>query len=380
MATPPNINAAANSTTWIALLGRKDEPADGITDYCQQLAKSAAKRGIEVRPVRVEWATQGWPSALKNLLRESKNWRGIWVLPQYAAMSWSGRGFPVGALATVAILRMRGARCATVFHEPWGVGGTGLIGRIRGAFQNWVVRTLHRFSEKSIFTIPLNTVPWLKHNDHDNNRDNKSASIPLGPNIPENLTRRTAPANNENTTRTAVVFCVSESPYGEREIADVAAAMRAAAAAAPELRLRAIFVGRGTTEQKNVIAEAFSGSNIELKIRGVCDAWEVTKLFTESDVMFAVRGRLYLRRGSALAGLACGLPIIGYGGEATGTILEQGGIALVPFGDRAALGQALREILTNPAKWQEMHEKNRALQQKYLSWDVIAESYAGFLK
>src|SRR5580698_2415303 len=98
MATPPNINAAVNTTTWIALLGRKDEPADGITDYCEQLAKSAAKRGIEVRPVRVQWATQGWPSALKSLLRESKNWRGLWVLPQYAAMGWSKRGFPAGAL------------------------------------------------------------------------------------------------------------------------------------------------------------------------------------------------------------------------------------------------------------------------------------------
>jgi glycosyltransferase involved in cell wall biosynthesis len=373
MATQQNTNTAAHSTTWIALLGRKDDPADGITDYCQQLAKSAAKRGIDVRLVRVEWAKQGWISALKNLLQQSKNWRGMWVLPQYAAMGWSGRGFPVGALATVAILRMRGARCATVFHEPWGLGGPRAIDRIRCAFQNWVVRTLHRVSEKSVFTIPLNTVPWLTERDYQ-----KSASIPLGPNIPENLTRRTAPVNNENLTRTVVVFCVSESPYGEREIADVAGAMRAAAT--PGLRLRAIFVGRGTTELKNVIAQAFTDSNIEVKIPGLCDAPQVTKIFSESDAMLAVRGRLYLRRGSALAGLACGLPIIGYGGETRGTILEQGGIALVPFGDCEALGLALREILTSPPKWQEMHDKSLALQQKYLSWDVIAESYARFLE
>jgi glycosyltransferase involved in cell wall biosynthesis len=372
MATPPNTNAAPNSTTWIALLGRKDEPADGITDYCQQLAKSAAKRGIDVQLVRVEWAKQGWISALKTLLQQSKNWRGTWVLPQYAALGWSKRGFPVGALATPAILRMRGARCAPVFHEPWGVGGTGMIGRIRGSFQNWVVRTLHRQSEKSVFTIPLNTVPWLTERDY-----NKSASIPLGPNIPENLTRRIAPAPSANAIRTVVVFCVSESPYGDREIADVAGAMRAAAT--PQLRLRMVFVGRGTTELKNVITEAFANSNIEVVVRGVCEAPEVTEIFSQSDAMLAVRGRLYLRRGSALAGLACGLPIVGYGGESTGTILEQGGIALVPFGDRQALGLALREILSSPAKWQEMHDKSLALQQKYLSWDVIARDFDNFL-
>jgi glycosyltransferase involved in cell wall biosynthesis len=373
MSTQPDHTAAPSSTTWIALLGRKDEPADGITDYCQQLAASAAKRGIEVRLVRVEWAQQGWPSALKNLLRQSKNWRGVWVLPQYAAMGWSGRGFPVGALLSVAILRLRGARCAMVFHEPWGVGGTGVIGRIRGAFQNWTVRTLYRASEKSIFTIPLSTVPLLA-----NVSDNKSASIPLGPNIPESLTRRIAHAVSANATRTVVVFCVSESPYGEREIADVAGAMRAATT--PDLRLRIIFVGRGTSELKNVITEAFAGSNIEVVVRGVCSAPEVTDIFSESDAMLAVRGRLYLRRGSALAGLACGLPILGYGGEASGTILEQGGIALVPFGDREALGLALREILLSPTRWQEMHDKSLALQQKYLSWDVIAKDFDNFLR
>lgn len=359
--------------TWIALLGRKDEPADGITDYCQQLAKSAAGRGIDVQLVRVEWAKQGWIGALKNLLQQSENWRGIWVLPQYAAMGWSKRGFPVGLLASVAILRLRGARCATVFHEPWGVGGTGLIGRIRGTFQNWVVRTMYRVSEKSIFTIPLNTVPWLAESG-----GTKSASIPLGPNIPENLTRRIAPAASPDATRAVVVFCVSESPYGDREIADVAGAMRAAAA--PGLRLRAVFVGRGTTELKNVITAAFAGSNIEVVVRGVCDAPEVTQIFSNSDAMLAVRGRLYLRRGSALAGLACGLPIFGYGGESAGTILEEGGIALVPFGDREALGLALGEILTSPARWQEMHDKSLALQQKYLSWDVIAKDFDNFLR
>jgi len=207
--------------------------------------------------------------------------------------------------------------------------------------------------------------------------DAKSVSIPLGPNIPENLAKRTAAHAPDDTKKTVVVFCVSEPPHGDREVHDIAAAMRLAAS--KETRLRVVFVGRGTTEAQNTIDRAFEGSEIEVCNRGLCEAAEVSRIFSEADVMLAVRGRLYLRRGSALAGLACGLPIIGYAGAAEGTFIQDAGIILVPFEDQTALGSALQCILTDSALWQELHGKNLSFQQKYLSWTVIAASYAGFL-
>jgi hypothetical protein len=357
--------------TWIALLGRKDEPADGIADYCAYLGQNLAKLGIELKPVRVEWAKNGWLRALWALWRNSKHWRGKWVIPHYTAMSWSKRGFPVGVLASTAILRWHGARGAILFHEPAGVDGPRAIDKVRRAFQNWTVRTLYRYNEKSIFTIPLNTVPWLPTDDA------KSVSIPLGPNIPENLANRTALQNRNGSAKTVVVFCVSESPYGEREVADIAAATRFAAAGGTKLRV--IFVGRGTSEMKGAIDRAFEGSEIEIHKRGVCEATEVTHIFSEADAMLAVRGKINLRRGSALAGLACGLPIIGYAGAADGSILEEAGITLVPFRDHRSLGSALHEILNNANLWREMHEKNLRVQKTYFSWSVIAVSYTEFL-
>ena len=357
--------------TWIALLGRKDFPADGITDYCGYLGQNLATRGIELRIARVDWVEKGWLRAVVDLWRESRGWRGLWVLPQYTALGWSGRGFPLGIMISAAILRIRCARCAMVFHEPWGTEGPRLIDRIRCAFQNWTVRTLYRLSEKSIFTIPLSTIPWLPKGYA------KCASIPLGPNIPENLTNRSSLQNENGNAKTVVVFCVSESPHGEREIGEIAAAMRFVESAG--VKIRVIFVGRGTTEAKSAIDLAFANSSIEVYNRGLCEAEEVTRIFSESDAMVAVRGKLYLRRGSALAGLACGLPIVGYSGAATGTIIEEAGVTLVPFGDKQALGSALREVLTTPAIWKEMHEKNLRIQEKYLSWKVIAGSYADFL-
>jgi glycosyltransferase involved in cell wall biosynthesis len=362
--------ASAVTERWIALLGRKDEPADGVTDYCGYLAQNLAMLGIELKAVRVEWAKDGWLRAIRYVWHSSKQWCGMWIVPQYTAMSWSRRGFPVGALICAAILRWRGVRLAMLFHEPSGVDGPRMVDRLRCAFQNWTVRTLHRLADKSIFTVPLESLPWLSSND------GRSAFIPLGPNIPESLANRIASQDLNGTVKTVVIFCVSESPYAEREISDIAAATRLAASGGGKLRV--VFVGRGTVEAKSLIEEAFASSPVEATIHGICDAAEVTRIFSESDAMLAVRGKLYLRRGSALAGLACGLPIFGYAGGASGTFIEEAGIALVPFGDHQALGIALRHALTTPAVWQKMHEKNLHIQQKYFSWGVIAASYVDF--
>ncbi|MFZ3216183.1 MAG: glycosyltransferase [Candidatus Acidiferrales bacterium] len=364
----PKANAPSN--IWIALLGRRDVPADGVTDYCEHLGLALARHGIELRLARVEWSRDSWPRALRTLFRESKTWRGNWVVLQYTALAWSRRGFPVGGLLSLAILRFRGARCAVMLHEPWGTTGPRLIDRIRCAFQNWTVRTLHRFSRKSVVTVPLNTVPWMAGGAEH------SAFIPLGANIPENLANRSALLNRNGSQRTVVVFCVSEPPYHQREVADISQAARVAAAGG--VRLRVVFVGRGTAEAREEIDRAFQGTPVEACVRGICDAEEVTRIFSESHALIAVRGPFYLRRGSALAGLACGLPIVAYQGADRGAILDEAGIALVPFRDHGALGAALRDILTNPGLWQEMHEKNLRIQRDVFSWNVIAASYADF--
>jgi glycosyltransferase involved in cell wall biosynthesis len=365
----PKVNAPAE--IWIALLGRRDWPADGITDYCAHLRQALAPHGIDLQPARVEWQDGAWLSALQNLFRQSRQWRGKWVILQYTAMAWSQRGFPIGALLSLAILRLRGAQCAVLFHEPWGTSGPRLIDRIRCAFQNWTTRMLHRFSRKSIVTVPFNAVPWLSRSAE------RAAFIPLGPNIPENLTQRTATRDRNGVPRTVAVFCVSDPPYREREVSEISRAMRIASAEA--LGLRVVFAGRGTTEANDEIIRAFQGTQIEVCNRGLCDAAEVSRIFSEADAMLAVRGRLYLRRGSALAALACGLPIIGYAGAAQGTVIEAAGIALVPFGDSEALGAALRNVLTDADLWQEMHEKNLRIQQQVFSWNVIAVSYVEFI-
>src|SRR5271154_5344685 len=144
----------------IPLLAVRDGDMDGVTEYCNSLRRELPKHGFDVQLAGVPWDKIGWPRALWNLFRESAAWRGKWVLLQYTALGWSRRGFPLGAVAVSAILRRRGARCALVFHEPYrqAPGSRRWIDRVRGACQDWVVRSLHIRAEKSIFADPLDKI------------------------------------------------------------------------------------------------------------------------------------------------------------------------------------------------------------------------------
>jgi hypothetical protein len=167
---------------WIALTGKRDAPVDGVEDYCSFLAAALRQKGVDLQRERVAWDEVGWSAALKDLTAKSGAWRGRWVLLQFTSLAWSARGFPLPALEVLDILEASGARVAIVFHEASGQAeGRPVIQPIRAAFQNFVIRDLHRRAAKSIFTVPLSTIPWLSANDP------RATFIPIGANIPQTL-------------------------------------------------------------------------------------------------------------------------------------------------------------------------------------------------
>ena len=358
----------------IALLGRIDKPTDGLDDYCNFLGQALARRGVTLKRVYVPWDNEGWIRPLRRLWRESAAWRGEWVLLQYTALSWSRRGLTGGVLAAAAIVRRRGARCAVVFHEHTGFGGSSWRERVRHAFEIWVLRTLYRKSERSIFTIPLDTVEWLPPIGAERiapGDQKKAAFIPIGGNIPEHIDRRDAGAPTQE--KRVVVFGVRGFPAASGEVADAAGAMREAGKAIPNLRL--VVVGRGSREAQDEFASALEGCSVGLDVRGVLPAEEIAEEFCRADALLFVWSYITLQRGGALAGIACGLPIVGYGnGEPSGALAEAG-IEWSPWRDRKALAAALVRVLSEPKRWLELHERNLLVQEKYFSWNRIAELY-----
>jgi glycosyltransferase involved in cell wall biosynthesis len=355
-----------NPVKWIALLGRQDIPTDGVEDYCTFLGRALATQGIEMKQARVAWMEKGWTGALRQLSRECAAWRGSWILLQYTSFMWSRRGFPFPALIVLALLRRCGARVAIVFHEPGRQGGVRRIDRLRGACQDWVIQSLYRRAAKSIFTVPLETVAWLPQGQHN------ATFIPIGANIPERVDPRSA-SGCKNQEKTVIVFGVTEAPNAAREVEEIAAVIRGASEALAKLRL--VIVGRGSVEAQEQLARSLEKCSVNLVVRGVLSAEAVACEFERADVLLFVRGPINPRRGSALAGIASGLPIVGYRNGDIDDFLKDAGVEWSSWGDRDGLVRGLIRVLSDPRRWMDLHERNLEVQRNYLSWHRIAERF-----
>lgn len=359
----------------IALLGRRDSPTDGVEDYCSWLQKSLAARGCSLRLARVSWAELGWARALSRLWTDSAAWRGKWVLVQYTALQWSRRGFSFMLLPALWLLRKRGARVAVVFHDPspYSVRENAsilkrILDRARSELQRGVMRLAYLLSARSILTIPLEHVQWLPVNPEE------AAFIPVGANVPAvGIGEATAP------TRAAVsVFSLSGGQHASREIADIAHAVRKAAGRKPGLRL--LVFGRNSEQAEVPLRKVLAGCNVELSVLGLLPAEEASRALAGSDVLLWVRGPLTSGRGSAVAAVACGLPIVGYAGPQTAFPMTAAGAMLVPQGDREALSESLTQVLADETLRASLRERSRNAWQTYFSWDSIADRFLEVLQ
>jgi glycosyltransferase involved in cell wall biosynthesis len=355
---------------WVALLGRRDQPTDGVDDYCLFLGRALAPQEIELERVRVLWTEIGWIGALRQLSRESSAWCGRWVLLQYTALMWSRHGFPLGAVMALAVLRRRGARVAIVFHEPLRQARPRWIDRVRGTCQDWVIRILYRGAVKCIFTAPLETVAWLPKGEC------KAAFISIGANIPERVNRRFPPALADGG-KTVIVFGVTGAPVMAREVEQIAFVMRQASKELGKMRL--VAVGRGSIEARELLVRSLEGCKVEVVVRGVVPAEEVAGEFESADVLLFLRGAITPCRGSAIAGIACGLPIVGYRNGEIGDSFKNAGIEWAPWQDYESLTRGLVRVLSDPHRWTELHERNLEAQKNWFSWAAIAEKFCSVL-
>jgi glycosyltransferase involved in cell wall biosynthesis len=118
---------------------------------------------------------------------------------------------------------------------------------------------------------------------------------------------------------------------------------------------------------------------VELRVEGILPAEEVVKALSRSDVLLFVRAPISSRRGSAIAGIACGLPVIAYSGIETAPPITDAGVVLVSQGKSAGFGEALLRILTDAAYRESLAEQSRKAQRNHFSWEAIAERYVQVL-
>ncbi len=349
-----------SSETIVLLRGLRDHPTDGVVDYCDHLREAGAPRGLCFESVEVPWARLGWRAALAELREAAGGWRDRWVLLQYTTLAWSRRGFPLRAPRVLEILRQCGARPGVVFHDCFPRAGKGMIGAAREYCHLHVLRQLYARSDLSIFTIPVKNIPWLPA------RREKAVFIPIGANCPE------LPSGNfrgARETKTIAVYGVTGGERTQSESAEIAFAVKHASASAGSLRL--VVFGRGSGEAESALRSALAGANVEIDVLGLVSPEQVAETLARADVLLFVRGQISGRRGSAIAGIACGLPIVCYSGPETDWPITEAGILAVDPGDRQALASALENVLNDGTLRNNLSSRSRNALEKYFSWAAI---------
>lgn len=356
-----------NSQHWIAVVGRQDKPTDALEDYCRLLAQALNEKGCSMQLIRVAWDRTGWHRALSDLSRTAAEMQGGWALVQYTALSWSKRGFPFGFVRLIRRLKGAGMNVAIVFHDPFPFPGRRLRDRLRRRAQLAVMLRSARIADKIVSTISPDCVPWM----HADSIRAKTRLLVVGSNL-------SAPRGVRwiNQVPTVVVFGVTEH-HREEAILIAKVMSRASEQVGP---MRLVVFGRGAPFAEAVLAESLQGSPVQLEVMGLLEADEASALLANSDVQLFVRSGVSSRRGSAIAGIVCGLPIVGFVGAETAFPITEAGVRLAPSRDVDGLSGELISVLQDNSLRESLRSASQTAARQYFSWDAIADGYLSFLR
>ena len=354
----------------IALLGRRDTPTDAVEEYCHYLRSALRSHDIQLEIRRVPWEIHGWPHALHALQLQATQWRETWVLVQYTALTWSAHGFPQKVLRALNILKSAGARVGIVFHDVEPYPGTRLIDSVRRLIQVRTMRKALALANLAVFTVPPENLSWLSAAPPN------AVFVPVGPNLP--IPSTPWEPTQQGRVPTIGVFSITGGQPGARETRVILASVRHAAQKLGKLRL--LIFGRHAELRETELREGLRDLPLELSVEGVLEPAEVVQKLSVCDVLLFVRGPISSRRSSAIAGIACGLPVIAYRGPETAAPITDAGVVLVSLDQPEDLNVALVRVLSDAAYHMDLAARSRTAYQTHFAWPVIAARFSALLK
>ena len=358
----------------IMLLGRRDEPTDAVRDYADCLSSALRRQGIACENCEIRWNEGGWRRGLVKLWKHSRRWRGRWVVLHYTALMWSRRGFPLALPFILAILKFRACRTAVVFHDVYAVADSRWVDHFRVRFQERIMRHLSLNAHRAILPVPVEGVSWVP------SQNPAFEFIPVGANVLslDDLAREGF-VPFHNAIPTVGVFGISTWPAAQkREVRAIVQSIRKVSAQVGELQLTVI--GRGAKEAEPLLRSGFSGAEVRLKVDGLCSSREISTELSCCDALLFARGALSSRRGSGVAAIACGLPIVAFRGRETGFPLTEAGIVFVAENDADSLGNELARVLLDRELRSLLSERNLRVFREWFSWDRIADRWIQALR
>jgi glycosyltransferase involved in cell wall biosynthesis len=356
----------------IALLGRPDAPTDAVEEYCRYLGKALVAEDFELVIERMAWRESSWTRAARALRRRAKGWRGVWVLVQYTALAWSARGFPVRFPRVLKTLKAAGVRVGVVFHDIEPYSGKRVIDAVRRRAQLHVMLKSLQLCDGAVFTVPMERISWIK------NGHGKGCFIPVGANLPTFSEANSRQGISTGGKLSVAVFGITGGESGRWEIENIVEAVRFAVSRTGKLRL--IVLGRNAQSAEAELKKRLDDSAVELHVMGVLPGEDVVRSLSISDVLLFVRGPISTRRGSAIAGIACGLPVIAFEGPETAAPITEAGLAFFSPKRKGDLGDVLLRVLEDEHFRTSLAQRSLLAQRQYFSWRAIAARYAEFLR
>jgi glycosyltransferase involved in cell wall biosynthesis len=357
---------------WIALLGARDQPTDAVEEYCLYLSKALESKQISLEVARLRWPEIGWRHSLRELRSRLKTGNVQWVLIQYTALSWSRRGFPPRVLRAIKLVKSCDCRCAIVFHDMQAYPGTRFIDKVRRTIQQHTMRWALELADRTIFTVPPEKIAWVFPGAE------RIEVIPVGANLPFPEKAWSQKSSDVERKPTVAIYSFTDGPERAVELDVIANALRHARGGLSSLT--AELLGRHSEASGRTLREKLADTDIEINVHGVRPPEDVVRILGSGDVLLFVRNEISGRRGSAIAGIACGLPVIAREGTETAAPITDAGVVLLPANATSEFGPALLRVLTDRAYRDSLAERSRLAQKRYFSWSVIAEQYAHALR
>jgi glycosyltransferase involved in cell wall biosynthesis len=319
---------------------------DAIDEYSRRLVRAMSDDGLEAR-------------YLSDGLACVDSVRPAWILLQYNPFRWGHSGFaPTLVRDAYRFKRRGGAPLAVMVHEAW-IDMTGAKSTLIGLWQRAQLRALLRRADR-VMTSTQALATELGHG---------AVHLPVAANVtPAQTTPGDARHRLALDGRLTIALFGRGHPSRALDYAQSAVAALATAHGAG--RLVVLNLGAGAP------AVAVP-PGVEVHSPGSLPEEELSLRLWASDlVLLPFTDGVSTRRGTLMAALAHGRPVLGLHGASTDDILADSREALVltPAGDSAAFARRAVELTGDPPRLLAIGEGGRRLYESRFDWPVLARS------
>jgi glycosyltransferase involved in cell wall biosynthesis len=372
---------------WVIITSEYPPTAGGVSDYTRQVAVSLASAGdhvevwtpagpepklvdpgVSVNLLPDRFGPASW-SALSRALRDpERRRRQVTLLLQYVPQ---GFGLRVMNLPFLVWLSSRREPLWVMVHEaafPF-IRGQPLKHHVLATVTRVMLGTIGSRADRTFVSVPA-WVPYLR-------RYARLRRTPEWLPVPSNLPTTSSAVKSELRARLGIPahaeLLVHFGSYGGVVIAPFRAVAARLLIPYPERWL--LLVGRNSDRFRDELAQAHPELAGRLVGMGSLPPQDVADALHSADLaVYAFPDGVSGRRGSLMAALALGVPVLGTEGASTEPFwLEQQAVALVPAWDAEAMADAVTALLKDPARRADLAERGRAAYAKYFSIERTSE-------